>query len=142
MMEDALVTIDGHRLGGSCIRRAWNGSIHDMAVVRLSVANMMESLGMSDIIRIAMHNDVVNKQWHTDVWDVARKYADELIGDWKRHGLGTYVSLHDYVIYYTFYLKEKASRTPEWNVSDTVRRGRIMVPRILDVPGLKLLPTT
>ena len=142
MMEDALVTIDGCGLDEWSIRRAWHGSVHDMAVVRLSVANMLESLNMQDLMRIATHNDVINKRWHTDVRNITREYADELVEDWRRYGSDTYVSLHDYVVYYAFYIKETASRTPEWNTDDTVRHGHIMVPRILDVPDLKLLPTT
>lgn len=139
---DTLLDFDKKILHPRCIRLAFHGSKPDADIVAHAVSVMFSHLAGTALDKITIHNDIVNMQWSTFLYDAAYAYAAELIQDWRAHGMETDTSLYDWVMFYVHMLEGMAKDVPayEFGEDDMVMRDGRLIPKVLDTDGVVLLP--
>ena len=90
-----LYDIDGMHLDDTQVAAAYFGSATDIDTVRLAVADAVNNICGDAASRIHLECCLECGYWPPDWWSEVRRYADDIVADWMRHGEPTLTSLND-----------------------------------------------
>lgn len=107
-----LYDIDGQQLDEARTRAAYFGSVIDIDIIRLAVTDMVNNICGDDISKICLEYCLEDRYWPPDWWSEARRYADDIVADWKRYGTPSLMSLHDVCQATINNMREIGSRLP------------------------------
>ena len=107
-----LYDIDGRQLDDMRAGAAYFGSAVDTDVVRLSVADAINSICGDEISRMCLERCLEDGYWPPDWWSEALRYADDIVADWERFGAPSAGSLHDTCMAAIGSVRDVGSRLP------------------------------
>ena len=107
-----LYDIDGRQLDDIRAGAAYFGSVADIDVVRLSVADAVNNICGDEISRMCLERCLEDGHWPPDWWSEALRYADDIMADWGGFGSPSIESLHDTCLAAIGSVREVGSRLP------------------------------
>lgn len=107
-----LYDIDGRHLDDVRVEAAYFGSAVDIDTVGLAVADAVNNICGDEVSRICLECCLENGYWPPDWWSEVRRYADDIVADWRRHGAPLLTSLYDTCLDTIRNIREIGSRLP------------------------------
>ena len=126
---------DGNVLPDDVVRAAWYGSAVDGDVCHLSARDMLSNMCTHSIVKMVREFDLERGVWSTNPYDECGRYADDILSDWRAHGIGAYESLHDTVSAYAMEINACAKPERRFGGADFVyTQEHGTVPKAIPAP--------
>lgn len=126
---------DGNVLPDDVVRAAWYGSAVDGDVCHLSARDMLSNMCTHSIVKMVREFDLERGVWSTNPYDECGRYADDILRDWRAHGIGAYESLHDTVSAYAMEINACAKPERRFGGADFVyTQEHGTVPKAIPAP--------
>lgn len=110
-----LFNMDGDKINKPTIIAAYNGSVMDMDILRLSINDAIISILTPYLSRLSVEFCLASGRWPPNPRLEASMYADCILADWRMLGDATITSLYDTMLLHIDYLRNVCLNLPTRN---------------------------